>query len=792
MVKGLGLYYDIGKKAIDLLYKDYQSDQKFTLTSVTTSGIVITSTGTKKGELLLANIGTKIINKNVSTDFKVDTNSNVVFLHSQRCVITHVSSFIISRNHNFSLFPCTNKHCQQYLAAAACRRKPLEYDKREKLRYVVRGKLGFHVLSGDSVRFNVNGQCDVDKDLKQVHACGFQVYSFVAITFQKMRWHQRIYRASANPRRRPECPSFPINEVLIQTADDLLENEDQGTSDSEKKVSSREYYCYQLQIRPTNSSILLRSGRILQQYTVDMYIKIETTRLDCIRNNQNLICADLYQGVIDSHAIGQRYGANIGRCFKLPASFIGCDRDFRRRYLCSMTVVQRYRKPDIFMTMTCNPRWPEIERELSPFEEPQNRPDLVSRVFRVKLFELKKDISVQKIFGNVAGYVYVVEFQKRCLPHAHYLIILDSNSKIRTADQYDEFVCAELPNAEENHHLYFCVVRHMMHGPCGRENPTNPCMKDGWCKNNYPRAFADTTTNGRDSYPIYRRRDTGVHVNVRGSQLDNRWVVPYNPFLSAKYDCRLNVEICSTIKVVKYMYKYVYKGHDRVSFALTDSSSQSSFDEITAYQSARWISPPEAAWRIYGFHLNEIHPNVVPLQLHLPNMQTVSFRPWENLGSVLDDDARKRTMLTAFFEQNVSDVFAQTRGLLEADNSIEQCLEEASRYQMSGALRRLFSTLLIYCNPNNPRLLWYKFYNGLSEDYAYAFPSHRRKVLQMTLRNICSIVESMGKNFSSFDFGDLKLDEEDFRRSGMKEIEEELNIPISSEEVRAVDMLNTE
>ncbi|XP_074313810.1 uncharacterized protein LOC141649005 [Silene latifolia] len=418
--------------------------------------------------------------------------------------------------------------------------------------------------------------------------------------FGETGWHRRIYRVSSNPRRRPDLPTFSINEVLIQTAEDLLDNEEQvaGTSESEKKVSCREYYCYRLQIRPTNSSILLRSGRLLQQYIVDMYIKIETTRLDYIRNNQNVIRADLYQGVIDSYAAGQTRGGNIGTCFILPASFIGCDREFRRRYFCSMTIVQRYGKPDIFLTNTCNPRWPEIERELSPFEESHNRPDLLSRIFRSKLIELKKDICVRKIFGNVVGYVYVVEFQKRGLPHAHFLIILDSDSKIRTPDQYDEFVSAKLPDAVENPHLFSAVIRHMMHGPCGEDNPTNSCMKNGHCKNHYPREFADTTTCGRNSY-MYRRRRTSFRVTVRGSQLNNRWVVPYNPFLLVKYDCHLNVEICSTIKAVKYMYKYVYKGHDRVSFAVTDPREQSSFDEITFYQSARWISLPEAAWRIF-------------------------------------------------------------------------------------------------------------------------------------------------------------------------------------------------
>lgn len=78
MVKGPGLYSDIGKRARDLLYKDYQSDHKFTLTTLTSTGVAITSTGTKKGELFLADVSAKLINKNITTDVKVDTNSNLL------------------------------------------------------------------------------------------------------------------------------------------------------------------------------------------------------------------------------------------------------------------------------------------------------------------------------------------------------------------------------------------------------------------------------------------------------------------------------------------------------------------------------------------------------------------------------------------------------------------------------------------------------------------------------------------------------------------------------------------
>ena len=44
-------------------------------------------------------------------------------------------------------------------------------------------------------------------------------------------------------------------------------------------------------------------------------------------------------------------------------------------------------------------------------------------------------------------------------------------------------------------------------------------------------------------------------------------------------------------------------------------------------------------------------------------------------------------------------------GLLEANNSLDKCLEEASMYQMPYSLRRLFATILVYCNPSNPKLL---------------------------------------------------------------------------------------
>ncbi|KAJ7974451.1 Mitochondrial outer membrane protein porin [Quillaja saponaria] len=77
MGKGPGLYTEIGKKTRDLLYKDYQSDHKFTITTTSPTGVAITSSGAKKGELFLADVNTQLKNKNITTDIKVDTDSNL-------------------------------------------------------------------------------------------------------------------------------------------------------------------------------------------------------------------------------------------------------------------------------------------------------------------------------------------------------------------------------------------------------------------------------------------------------------------------------------------------------------------------------------------------------------------------------------------------------------------------------------------------------------------------------------------------------------------------------------------
>jgi len=122
-----------------------------------------------------------------------------------------------------------------------------------------------------------------------------------------------------------------------------------------------------------------------------------------------------------------------------------------------------------------------------------------------------------------------------------------------------------------------------------------------------------TDVNG---YPIYRRKDTRHTVVVHGIELDNRWVVPHNVYLSTKYDAHINIEVYNNICVVKYIFKYVYKGHDRGTVEISRQNDNATkgnvvdIDEIKKYLDYRYVSASEAAWRIFKFDMHERFPTV--------------------------------------------------------------------------------------------------------------------------------------------------------------------------------------
>ncbi|KAG5860714.1 hypothetical protein JTB14_003323 [Gonioctena quinquepunctata] len=87
-------------------------------------------------------------------------------------------------------------------------------------------------------------------------------------------------------------------------------------------------------------------------------------------------------------------------------------------------------------TVGYNPNWPEIRNNLMPYQKWKNRPDLVCGVFQIKL-QAFLDIIQKQLYGVVVNHQYVIEFQKRGLPHAHMVITFHEDDKLRTIEKID-------------------------------------------------------------------------------------------------------------------------------------------------------------------------------------------------------------------------------------------------------------------------------------------------------------------------------------------------------------------
>jgi hypothetical protein len=423
----------------------------------------------------------------------------------------------------------------------------------------------------------------------------------------------------------------------------------QGDGGSRRLTQTR-YVAYRLQVRENEYSALLRGGRLLQRFAVDMFASIDQDRLFWFRRNQSTIRACLYSGLedavahgddnVDLHSLGQR--------FLLPSSYIGGPRHMQQRFQDSMAIARYFRQVDLFVTVTTNSQWPEITRELLPGQAAYDRPDLVSRVFQMKKKAIIDFIYKHGIFGRAVAYIYSIEFQKRGLPHMHVLIFLKEPHKLNTTDAIDSCIWARWPDPDTQPLLFETIKRCMVHGPCGAANPNSPCMENGKCSKGYPKAFAEFTTMDEHGFPVYYRPNDGRSYSIGGFSVNNQWIVPFCPFLSAIFDCHINTECAASLGSFKYLFKYIQKGPDLASLEINDH------DEIKRYTEGRYISPSEAVHRIFQFDVHDQIPNVVRLQIHLPGRHMVAFNPDEDIDAILARVSHERTTLTAYFEANAN------------------------------------------------------------------------------------------------------------------------------------------
>ncbi|CAB0007903.1 unnamed protein product, partial [Nesidiocoris tenuis] len=431
-------------------------------------------------------------------------------------------------------------------------------------------------------------------------------------------------------------------------------------STTNKKLTLIKYYrgrylqCTAATNNKPNCNRFTTLRRLNQEYVVDGVVRMDDSALLFIRRHQDHFLRIGQLREFDETIFGERdittrgdgaAGAAtlplVGRIF-LPSSFTHGPRWMQVQYYNAMAVVYRKGQPTYFVTITCNPRWPEIVNSLNPGETAVDRPDVAVRVFHQKFMHLKRLIKGGKIFGTIDYVMHVIEFQDRGLPHAH-LAVRVSGGGPSSSVEIDAFVRATIPSAAEaNGRLRSLVLEHMIHNVCGRDNQNAPCMDrvTNKCVQRYPMAANESTFIDDRGYINYKRPcRENVQLSassMRGNFLrtvNDQYVVPFNPAILLIMACHANVEIATSAKTIRYLMKYVYRAPDQAVVAVVDSGSSARrgvaavADEIREYQEARVVTASEAYWRILELPNRGSTPAVEALTVHLPNCQIVVYRP---------------------------------------------------------------------------------------------------------------------------------------------------------------------
>ena len=225
----------------------------------------------------------------------------------------------------------------------------------------------------------------------------------------------------------------------------------------------------------------------------------------------------------------------------------------------------------------------------------------------------------------------------------------------------DTYISAEIPDPSIDPLGYALVAEHMIHGPCGADNPRYPCMKDDKCSKRFPKPYQPETSVSSDGFAVYRRRQNDFFVEKSGFKMDNRWVVPHNMSLLKRYQAHINVEWCNKTTFIKYLFKYVTKGADcskvylervRRGVAVPYDRQTETVNEIKEYLDCRYICDQDACWRMFGYDIHRHHPAVERMPVHLPNENFVTFSARQRMDRLLSVEFLKKTMLTEWFVCN--------------------------------------------------------------------------------------------------------------------------------------------
>jgi hypothetical protein len=109
-----------------------------------------------------------------------------------------------------------------------------------------------------------------------------------------------------------------------------------------------------------------------------MYSRVEDERLNFIKMGKHAEL-DRFKDTADNDDDDYEDGDQ----FTLPASFTGSPKYYSDKVADALALARHKGKPDLMITATCNPNWPEIRAQLRPHQSAVEVPQITVRVFKV-------------------------------------------------------------------------------------------------------------------------------------------------------------------------------------------------------------------------------------------------------------------------------------------------------------------------------------------------------------------------------------------------------------------------
>jgi Helitron helicase-like domain at N-terminus len=307
----------------------------------------------------------------------------------------------------------------------------------------------------------------------------------------------------------------------------------------------------------------------------------------------------------------------------------------------ALATVAQCGAPSFFTTLTCNPKWREIQERLHIGQTAYDRPDIVVRVFREKLRRFIHNLKLGCYHGNkvvdgkfvngkkgqMVYIMHVIEYQHRGLPHAHIVYrLIDAPDKVLKDDS------PEVVTEKQNNHIKYIDgyidddnVEHLPEivayrpGKIKGNNLTpdqeaqniyddligetqihtcavgvNACKQKetDFCKRRFDRfSVSESTTFNKDGYPEYRR------PNVCDLK-----VVGHNRCMLLDWRGHVNVEFATSVKSCLYLYSYLYKGCKKDYVIATEENAEDEKEsEEMIYLNGRFLCAMDAMGRALGF-----------------------------------------------------------------------------------------------------------------------------------------------------------------------------------------------